>query len=501
MATDKVLMHVGGESRGYAIQLWEKCDLGQKTKIRKNNKPNPEDDPNHVYGHWHLLPDLLLEKVFQYLSLSQRYAASMVCRRWYAAFSYPRVWYTFVLHDELLVKRKFNINSGWQKLMDHIRASHFVTTKGRNIRTLIFPPMNNLFNLYEYLYISHYMNEKHPGILDNIHTLRFTFACQVIERQDEQVFGTGGQILAMFKNILGDLKGLRNLELRDLLLDGCEGLPLLDDLCIVCCETLRSLVLVNLTRQAHTLLHPGAFVNLKTLVMSPQNIGEDLLELISTSQLRNLFIVQNKYTENGKSLKYKAWKQCRKNNPRLRVHLCTEGSFKKEIIWQERAPVKSVVYDTPYARITTPMVLTIIELYKRDLEVFAHKQLPRFYMARSFHDRSDSSLLLLVRQCPYIHTLVIREKISTATVLLLAYTAKNLQFFYVRRNAILLKSDWPMHPEWTPEFYTWLSMSSRSYDAMEKEVSQILGYRWQAMTDKQFKLIRLDLERSHYMYS
>lgn len=34
---------------------------------------------------------------------------------------------------------------------------------------------------------------------------------------------------------------------------------------------------------------------------------------------------------------------------------------------------------------------------------------------------------------------VVREKMSTATVLLLAHTAKNLQYFYVRRNAMILK--------------------------------------------------------------
>ncbi|XP_064081402.1 uncharacterized protein LOC135197996 [Macrobrachium nipponense] len=433
-----------GERREFKMQLWEEHEMGKPVKARRKKKE--EDEANKVYSHWNLLPDLLLEKVFQYLSLSQRYIASMVCRRWYEAFSFPRVWYTFVLHDELLTKRKFNICSGWQKLLDHIRTSHFVGLKGKNIRTLIFPPMNNLFNLYEFLNITHYINHRNPGTLDNVHTLRFTFACQVVERREEHVFGTGGQILAMFKKVLGDLINLRTLELRDLLLDGCEGLPLLDEVCIVCCETLRCLVLVNLTRQAHTLLHPGAFVNLQTLVISPQNIGEDLLELIGTSQVRNLYIVQNKYTEHGKSLSYKAWKKCRMNNNRLRVHLCTEGNFKKEIIWQERAPVKSIVYDSPYAR-------------------------------------------------------VVREKISTSTVLLLAFTAKNLHYFYVRRNAVILKADWPKNPEWSLEFYTWLCKGSRSYDILEEEVSQILGYKWQMLTDKQFKMLKLDLNKTHFMFT
>lgn len=38
-------------------------------------------------------------------------------------------------------------------------------------------------------------------------------------------------------------------------------------------------------------------------------------------------------------------------NPRLRVHLSSEGNSKKEILWQRRAPVKSIVYESPYAKV------------------------------------------------------------------------------------------------------------------------------------------------------
>ena len=73
---------------------------------------------------------------------------------------------------------------------------------------------------------------------------------------------------------------------------------------------------------------------------------------------------------------------------------------------QQRAPVKSVVYNTPYSRMTPFMINMIVELYRTDLECYAHKMLPRFYMKKSFNDRADSALLYLMRQCPYIHTLV-----------------------------------------------------------------------------------------------
>ena len=38
------------------------------------------------------------------------------------------------------------------------------------------------------------------------------------------------------------------------------------------------------------------------------------------------------------------------------------------------------------------------------------------------------------------------ERISSSTVLLLAYTAKNLRYLHIRRNAVILKCDWPKSP-------------------------------------------------------
>ena len=71
-------------------------------------------------------------------------------------------------------------------------------------------------------------------------------------------------------------------------------------------------------------------------------------------RLRNIQLVTNSYTDCvATPVDYRVWKQTRKTNPRLRVHLVTEGKHSKEITFQSRAPVKSVVYDTPYTRVRT----------------------------------------------------------------------------------------------------------------------------------------------------
>ena len=102
-----------------------------------------------------------------------------------------------------------------------------------------------------------------------------------------------------------------------------------------------------------------------------------------------------------------------------------------------------------------------VDLYNTDLECYAHQQLPRFKMPKNFYDRADSAYLYLIRQCPYIHTLCIRERISSSTVLLLAYTGKNLRYLNVRRNAIVLKCEWPKSPDWSWDFFKWLRKNSR----------------------------------------
>jgi len=337
--------------------------------------------------------------------------------------------------------------------------------------------------------------------LPNIKSFTYVFPCDFAKKKNEvEIFGTGGMILQNMKNLLLCLPGLEKLELVDLQLDGTDGEHVLDEVSEVCFMSLKSLKIVNITRSPFSMMSVSSFINLRCLVISPHNIGDDLVENIAgMPKLRNIQIVSNAYSEcTPTPVDYRIWKQLRKKHPRLRVHLVTEGKHRKEITFQTRAPVKSVVYDTPYSRANQYSINLVVDLYKTDLEVYCHKGLPRFSRSRSFHERPDSSYLYLVRQCPYIHTLMIRERISSSTILLLAYTGKNLRYLNVRKNAIIMKCDWPKSPDWSDEFYSWLRKNSKNIFDLEREVSQILGFRWYALNDKQFKITHIDLNFQYY---
>lgn len=90
---------------------------------------------------------------------------------------------------------------------------------------------------------------------------------------------------------------------------------------------------------------------------------------------------------------------------------------------------------------------------------------------------------------------IVRDKISTCTVLLIAKHAQNLRFFHVRKNAVLLKCDWPRNPDWDDGYYEWLKFVSKSYEETEAEVSKMLGYRWSMLTDKEFLRIKVNVRQ------
>lgn len=82
---------------------------------------------------------------------------------------------------------------------------------------------------------------------------------------------------------------------------------------------------------------------------------------------------------------------------------------------------------------------------------------------------------------------MIRERISTATLLLIARTAQNLRQLYVRRNQLVEECEWPQNPDWTDEFFQWLQSASQTIESTEKEISQILQTDWKSLSDENFQ--------------
>lgn len=95
------------------------------------------------------------------------------------------------------------------------------------------------------------------------------------------------------------------------------------------------------------------YVFLQILVISPQNLGSDLLLMLSQIRLRHLHILQNRYTPiDIEPMNTFDWKQCVKANSTLKVHLRVESIRERQILWQPSSPVSSIIYKSPNMRVS-----------------------------------------------------------------------------------------------------------------------------------------------------
>lgn len=467
------------------------------------------DDSTKVYSNWCYLPNIVLEEVFSYLSPKERYYAGLVCRQWYSALYLPTVWNNFIVDDRTLTRPKYNYYSGWQYCLDHMRTQNCLARIGKYLRGIEFRPWHSFNNIYQFVTMLSWSmdksNEPNPqpeliGMGRRIRSLVYHFPCNMSQPNDPEgikLFGTGGQLLKGLKELLQRLTDLHTLKLVDFVLERFEANHLLDEVVCSCCTKMRVLNLVNVTTTHCPIMHVGLFLNLQVLTISPQNIDDDVLSLLADTKLRHLHLLQNCYTPKYVTISacgVKAWRSLKKTNPRMRVHLRLENLDDGEVVLQPEAPVHSITYCAPQARIRPELVVRMVDHYRNTLAVYGHELLPRFSSPKPFHNRIDSLLLLMCRQCFNVDTLTIREKVSTSTLLLIAKTAKNLRNLYVRRFAVILRCDWPRHPEWTDEFHIWLRRNSRSYEAVEREISQILGYKWHLLSDRDFKQLTVNVK-------
>ncbi|CAG9808064.1 unnamed protein product [Chironomus riparius] len=452
---------------------------------------------------WANLPDLLLEQIFSYLSISERYYCTLVCKDWYRAFYLKNVWRNFVIVDDTLCRQKFNYYSGWQPVLDCMRAQTCLTRIGRFIKGIEILPSYNFNNIAQFMVLLTFnIQQSRRSRCDPIYfevgkrikSFKYVFPCNMANNeQDVKLYGTGGSLLKTLKCLMFELNELRNLKLIDLMLERYEAKHLLDEVLESCEMALQSLYLVNVTSTHCPIMHVGLFFNLKVLTISPQNLDDDVLQLLASTAIRDLYIFQNNYSPNyAAACSEKAWKNFRKDNPKARVHLRAESASQKLVTLQSFAPINSVTYRTPKNKASLD-IIKIIDLYKYTLETYGHESIPEFESQIEFDERIDNLLILMARQCPNLKSLTIRESISTSSLLLLAKIGINLIELNVRKSAVIEQMDWPKNPDWSDDFFAWLQISSSSKESTEKEISQILRCRWIMMSDESFEKLKISL--------
>ena len=103
-----------------------------------------------------------------------------------------------------------------------------------------------------------------------------------------------------------------------------------------------------------------------------------------------------------------------------------------------------------------------------------------------------------MKTCTFLHTLAIKERISTATCLLIAYygSRNSLKYFYLRRNCVILRNEYRRHRfeeigDDNDQIHGWLEKNCRKYDRVEEAVSVLFQRSWKMLTDWEYNHIHV----------
>jgi F-box protein 39 len=452
------------------------------------NGDNYEGENEDADFGWIDLPDILLEDIFELMPPKTRHQCSQVCGRWYDTFYAPRVWHTFVLQGRVLTKQIRNLAEGYVRELCPRKTQVCFSRVGLYFKRILIPPMNDFYSLFEFMRVlSRFLTYFDEFPMPQLQVFQFTFACETRGMAGVIVHGTGGKILDQLEVLLRSMQNLKHLKLNQLLLEESAVTGFVAAIATNLIGTLRSLELVNCTKVPYPLPDLAQFDNLSKLTISPQHLDDEIIVLFATGGLCELHIVQDPYTCAADPVSADAWKLVKQLSPYLKVTLEIRGNTKDDIMIQPHAPVCSIIYSSPYSKLSGHVVMDLLYYYQGTLNGFIQRHIPRVHGPRSFSKRCDSALMMLVRNCPRLTTLVIRERLSTATMLLVAKEGKSLERLVVRQNALIKRSDWPKESHWSPEFYKWLRESSLSFDAARDEVKKLLDTKWRPLTDEEFK--------------
>ncbi|XP_021343751.1 uncharacterized protein LOC110443697 isoform X2 [Mizuhopecten yessoensis] len=453
--------------------------------FEKSAEPEPVE-AEEEYG-WAQLPDILLEDIFALLTPKARHQASRVCKSWYKTFYSPRVWETFIFEDGTLTKRRYNLFKGFTRELCPRKSQNCFNNVGSLFKKIIVSPILNFYNLLFLGVLSSFLSFYEEFPIPMLHTFQFTFACESRGINGNLIYGTGGQILQELNTLIGCMKNLKTLSINQLLLAEEDVSGLFEAALKYNGESVRFLEIINCAKADTPIPQLARFDSLQRLTVSHQHVDDEVAVLLSGTGLSDLRLVQDQYTCATQPVSADAWRIIKEIAPYLKVTLEVRGKCKNTLLLQPHAPVVSIVFDTPHSKISHGAAMDIVHFYRKTLEVFIQKGIPRVHGPRSFHERGDSSFVMLVKHCPKLKTLIINERISTATVLLLSHEGRSLKTFIVRTNAIIKRSDWPRDREWSEEFYTKLRTNARCYDRMSNEVAQKHEWKWRPLSDREFK--------------
>ncbi|XP_069142157.1 uncharacterized protein [Argopecten irradians] len=389
-------------------------------------------------AYWETLPEVVLGKVFRDLDVAGKIAIRSTCLGWRRASSRPEVWKTFSYSE-------------------------------KNIWEALFPSgmPASIEDLEEY-------RKFHEELLFCVRTFGPFFSDVELElkgNQSWEVFECLSKVsqkvksFTLLKRIEGEtfsapLKAaifefckrnvrIANVHIDDLNFQGQKNESLPIGLTHSSC--LQSLRIVN-SFKGCSLSNLMYLVNLRELSINPNQMNFSLLKHLAGRSLRRLNIIANYKTKDfyNEALSNFHWQEIRQCGPKLRVH-CRLAVLhewtEKEVLLKSNMPLTSLVYRKNRLVKSWSELSRILSNYRETLDELVDFSLSDCVYKHSDHmvysERIDGHILDIVRWCPKLSTFTVKETVSSATILLIAFQKRDFPNLFIREDMIVYLNDLP----------------------------------------------------------
>ncbi|KAK3098903.1 hypothetical protein FSP39_024163 [Pinctada imbricata] len=432
---------------------------------------------------WDQLPDLVISKILSYLDLLDRIHASKTCVKWQEASQSPEVWHRFEYSEnalwELLFTAGIPCTTEDIKLFDQV-SEEIQEVVQRNVR--YFKHVNiALRGITSFaLFIE---------ICKNCSNLRDLSIYQLIQQHNSS------ESLEPLGTLLERNKELRHLRIEDMTKFGEKNSPV--PMGLTHGKHMKTLWIVN-SFNSNSLSNVMYLINLKELAISPKHLNFSLLRQLASHSLKELYIVANSKTREfyNEALSAFHWKEICKSGPSLRVHCFLAVSHEwaqKEVFLKPNMPLASLVYRKRTWLKYIESLSLVMTRYRETLEEFVDFALTegpyRHPGNGDYQDRVDKHIIFMVRYCPKLKVLIIKEMLSSAALILMAFLNRGLTGLFIREDMIKYVNDLPENELIMVGDDSCRTMVRNHWtkDKLCKGMSSLLGIDWKPMTVENYR--------------
>ncbi|OWF36000.1 uncharacterized protein LOC110442233 [Mizuhopecten yessoensis] len=387
---------------------------------------------------WEALPEVVLGNVFSNLDIASKIAIRSTCLHWRRASSRPEVWKSFSYSERMIWESMFPLTMP-ASMEDFERYRKF------HEELLFCVKMYGAFFTDVELEVK---GTQSSEVFDRLSKVSHKVNSLTLLKRIEGETFSGRLKTAIFQFCKRNVR-MTNVRIDDLNFQGQKNETLPLGLGHSSC--LQKLRIVNSFKDC-SLSNLMYLVNLKELTINPNQMNFSLLKHLAGCSLRQLNIMANYKTKDfyNEALSNFHWKEIRKCGPKLRVH-CQLAVLhewtEKEILLKASMPLSSLVYRKNRWVKCWPELGRILSNYGDTLDELVDFSLSERVYNHSddmeFSDRIDEHILDIIKCCPKLLTFTVKETLSSATILLIAFQKRNFPNLLIREDMIIYLNDLP----------------------------------------------------------